>query len=154
MNPDPRTDIKLEQAQHELSQAIEIAQTTKVSNEYVVTTKLPRWIRLDFLVTAALATAVGAVFFLIIDLRARTQAQNKTLCALVEDSYAGAVRRQDVLNAAEKVKLLEDQLPPGIARDAVAQVQHIFYLSGTGSATARGKFNVLLTSLGCKIRIQ
>jgi type VI protein secretion system component VasF len=126
----------------------------------VVTTQLPRWVRLDVLVVTALVVAVLSLIGLSVvvvreqdQVAAGVKTAKVALCAVIDDSYNGAVRRQDVLKVADKLHRLNLQLPPGPAHAAVAAVEDVFKRSGEGSAPARKALNAELKQLGCRTRV-
>lgn len=84
----------------------------------------------------------------------QAEKNTKALCSIIDDSYAGALRRKKVLAAADKIKALEVSLPPGVAHDAVQVIEQVFRASGTGNAAARKALNKELAYLGCKTRVE
>jgi hypothetical protein len=87
------------------------------------------------------------------DLAQTARTNRVALCSIIDDSYAGALRRKEVLKAADTLLALEPSLPAGPALDAVRQVEHVFRLSGNGSAAARKALNMELRKLGCRTRV-
>lgn len=129
--------------------------------ERVVTTRLPGWVRLDIAVVATLVISILSLAG-VAGLAVKAEEDNATaiqsarvaLCAVIDDSYAGALRRKDVLVVAFKLRRLAVELPAGPARSAVWAVEHVFYASGHGNAKARARLNAELMSLGCSTRVR